>query len=212
MNEFLADLKRCEVKHKAVAADHTTASARSTALDKEVENMMADFAKETAMAKTICPERVDTAGVSSRHLEAEIKWCQKRLDAEQQRRENRTLEEIEAEFVSAQKRKAINDATQRSVRDVAASIANGVVFRRKQLSKLSHFLRLLAGHYVSEFMRIRGHKGKLKFDTKSRCLQFRDCMASHKKTDGGLYKTTDPRSLSVGERSYTTLCFMLALG
>lgn len=212
LNHLSTELKRCEAKRKAVAAEHAAALAKSTAYDKEVENMTADVAKETGMARTICPERVDTAGVSSRQLEAEIKGCQKRLDAEQQRRDNRTLEEIEAEFVSAQKRKAINDATLRKVKDVAASIANGVVFRRKQLAKLSGFLRLLAGHYFSEFMRTRGHKGKLQFDTKARSLQFRVCMASHKKADGGLYKTTDLRSLSGGERSYTTLCFMLALG
>lgn len=212
LNALSVELKRCEAKRKAVAAEHASESVRSTAFDKEVENMRADVAKETGMARTICPERVDTTGVTSRQLEAEIKGCQKRLDAEQQRRDNRTLEEIEAEFVSAQKRKAINDATLRSVKDMAASIANGVVFRRKQLSKLSRFLRLLAGHYFSEFMRTRGHKGKLQFDTKARSLQFRVCMASHKKADGGLYKTTDLRSLSGGERSYTTLCFMLALG
>lgn len=207
-----ADLKRCEAKRKAVAADHAQESIRSTAHDKEVANMKADVAKELSMARSICPERLDTSGVTSRQLEAEIKGCQKRLDAEQQRRDNRTLEEIESEFVTAQKRKAINDATLRSVKDMAASIANGVVFRRRQLAKLSLFLRKLAGFYFSEFMRTRGHKGKLQFDPKARSLQFRVCMASHKKADGGLYKTTDLRSLSGGERSYTTLCFMLALG
>ncbi|GAB0493466.1 hypothetical protein MMPV_004748 [Pyropia vietnamensis] len=212
LNTLSAELKRCETKRKAVAAEHGAAQIQSTAYDKEVENMTADVAKETSMARTICPERIDTSGVTSRQLEAEIKGCQRRLDAEQERRDNRTLEEIEAEFVSAQKRKAINDATLRSVKDMATSIAHGVVFRRKQLNKLSRYLRLLASFYFSEFMRTRGHKGKLLFDTKARSLQFRVCMASHKKADGGLYKTTDLRSLSGGERSYTTLCFMLALG
>lgn len=37
-------------------------------------------------------------------------------------------------------------------------------------------------------------------------------MANHRKKNGGIYQMTDVSSLSGGEKNYTTLSFMLALG
>lgn len=98
------------------------------------------------------------------------------------------------------------------LRTVVDRISNNMINWRKLYSKMHKRVERTIQLYFALFMSHRGHKGELRIDRKQRTISIQVSVASQRKSNGTYILTEDLKSLSGGERSYTTLSFMLALG
>lgn len=183
-----------EIEHKTAEVVGARESAR-----KFVEEMPADVNHEQQ---------------SSKKLKNAIELLKKRLEAEQEHRGGRTADQIEMEFYQAKEHHDKNTQLLKLIRFYSKALDEGVRTRKKHLMDLNKTFKKSVRFNFRQFLSIRGHSGNIAFKTGENGaheLHISTKMASHKKGDGELYVTKDLRSLSGGERSYTTLSFMLAL-
>ncbi|GJQ12449.1 hypothetical protein GpartN1_g4240.t1 [Galdieria partita] len=98
------------------------------------------------------------------------------------------------------------------LRSVVKRISDNIENWKKSYSKMHKRVEKTIQLYFALFMSHRGHKGELYIDRKRRSVSIKVSVASQRKSNGTYILTEDLKSLSGGERSYTTLSFMLALG
>ncbi|RKP07454.1 hypothetical protein THASP1DRAFT_17035 [Thamnocephalis sphaerospora] len=177
-------------------------TAVSDALDEQRR------AAETAIqqAREYCPERV-VVSKSATELDREIRQIQLRLQ-EAERSIGCTLDEVVGDVNTKR------DAYARARRDIAKLtraqqlLRNALSLRVKRLEAYKHMVAKRARHNFLWNLAQRGYTGKLDFDHKNRRLTPRV------QTDEHVQDRTaekDPRSLSGGEKSFSTICLLLAL-
>lgn len=161
-----------------------------------------------------CPDDLDCTKKSCEVVAREVGMLKKRLQTEQNRRGGKTAEQIEKEHLTAQSRHEKNRKKLIRVQDYYTSLMRGIKQREVNLLHLEKTLKKMVRHNFRKFLGTRGHSGDIRFasgDSDKKELLITTRMASHEKGDGERFETKDLRSLSGGERSFTTLCFMLAL-
>jgi structural maintenance of chromosomes protein 6 len=185
----------------------------------EIDSQRAVFAKVLEDARNLLADRPaeldDPNQVKSEKMQQDIDAMKRRLRMEEQRRDGKTAEDIEIEYLDAKKKDKDNKALLKKVKIYAASISHGLVERKKERKGIEHRVKKLVRNNFDAFLQTRGHRGRIKFSRNPKSnkpeLLISTQMGTHKTGDGELYVTDDLRSLSGGERSYTTLAFMLAL-
>ncbi|CAG8481459.1 1769_t:CDS:10 [Paraglomus brasilianum] len=159
----------------------------------------------TRQAEAYCPERVEVSKSAS-VLDREIKQIQSRL-VERERQYGKSLEEIGADM--KRKREAYTRAR--------AEINNQEVFIKDLGIALENRMRKwhIFRQYIALRARInfcwqlskRGFHGKLNFDHDHKKLSLKIQIDDQM----GKSSNKDPRSLSGGEKSFSTICFLLSL-
>lgn len=179
---------------------------------QEVESDVAE-AYEVAMSSGPCPPDVDHTKESSSMIEKRLTVWRKRLETEQTRRGGKSADEIEHEFLVAQTNHEKNRKKLVRVKSYLQSLRVGARYREENLRRLEKALKKMVRSNFRQFMATRRHSGNIRFVTEGnhKELLISTEMASHEKGDGERFETKDLRSLSGGERSFTTLCFMMAL-
>jgi structural maintenance of chromosomes protein 6 len=185
----------------------------------EISSQRAVYAKVLEDARNLQADRPievdDPNQVKSEKMLQDIEAMKRRLRAEEQRRDGKTAEDIEIDYLGAAKQDKENKFLLKKVQLYARSIKFGLAERKTERRGIEHRIKKLVRGNFNEFLKTRGHRGKIKFARNEKTnkpeLIISTQMASHKTGDGDLYVTKDLRSLSGGERSYATLAFMLAL-
>lgn len=160
------------------------------------------------------PSEVDSNKRPSTRISRELNVLRERMHAEQERRGGKSAAEIEREYLVA---KGKFDETQKLLNRIESydiALQQGLQRRLEQRKQLDKVLKRHVRNHFASFLNVRGHTGELRFaknDNDVWELTIATKMASHKRADGETYKTKDLRALSGGERSFTTLAFMLAL-
>uniref|UniRef100_A0A6T6BUD9 RecF/RecN/SMC N-terminal domain-containing protein n=1 Tax=Compsopogon caeruleus TaxID=31354 RepID=A0A6T6BUD9_9RHOD len=167
---------------------------------------------ETENAKKLCPERLERAPSSASHVKAEFMGLEKRLQQHRDLNHGLSLEDIERSYLEAKRKKDLNDRDMSSCKDFLLRVQHGNIARRKRWKLCRKLLQKNASDWFAHFMAKRRNEGSLNFDNDAGELSLSVKMAHHRNGNGELELTTDLRSLSGGERSFTTLAFMLALG
>lgn len=150
-------------------------------------------------------------GLDSETLEREIKAMKQRVEEERERHDGKSADELEIEWRRAQIREKDNKEALKRIKGYSTALKKGHTRRENDKNALFKSTKMLVRLHFQTFLRSRGHQGVLKWKQSGLLITVK--MANHKMYGTNqLYETKDMRSLSGGERSYTTLSFMLALG
>lgn len=204
---------RSKLRHnrsELAAAQHKQQQAHARL--EEMKNEVAE-AYSVAMASGSCPSDIDYKKESSATIEKLLTTWKKRLETEEGRRGGRSADEIEREYLLAKTKHVGNQKKLDRVKGYLGSLEVGIQYREQRLRMLERALKKMVRANFRQFMATRRHTGNIRFGNEGghKQLLITTEMASHDKGDGERFQTTDLRSLSGGERSFTTLCFMMAL-
>lgn len=181
---------------------------------EELKEQECKYVKALEVAREVQADRPSRDERNSAAIHANLQALKNRLEQEEERNGGRSAEDIEEEYlVATQKSKENDDMLQRIV-GYHDSIRGGLARRQVDLKKMDKKIKRLVRSHFDLFLRNRGHRGEIKFSTNDkgeRELRITTRMANHRRADGEQHVTEDTRSLSGGEKSFTTLSFMLAL-
>ncbi|KAJ7095700.1 P-loop containing nucleoside triphosphate hydrolase protein [Mycena belliarum] len=177
-----------------------------TAAEEVATTVSQEFTEWTTKAEEYC-ERVETTR-SVDTVDRALRSTQAAL-SERERRHGATVEDMTIEVNKAKEKleKAENDLKQMTSLNKALKASLIVRLSRWQEFRRHIALRckLVFGYHLSQ----RGYYGKVMFDHEKQTLQLKVQTDDQAATQGGRDK--DPRSLSGGEKSFSTICLLLSL-
>lgn len=215
----LEDAGRTIGKKKAairrITPEISKAKEKVSKAHEEISEQQGRYTKAMEDARLLRPDRPDMDdGKKAEKIEQELKSMRRKLQHEEERRDGKSAEDIEDEFLKAHKKFIENKNLMSRISSYHKSLKKGLDRRRKEKANLEMVIKRIVRTNFNLFLGTRGHRGRISFRKNERNvneLVISTQMATHKTGDGDLFKTKDLRSLSGGERSYTTLSFMLAL-
>ncbi|XP_069706565.1 structural maintenance of chromosomes protein 6 [Phaenicophaeus curvirostris] len=180
--EHLACIKR----HKALLA----------AKEKQLE-------EKIAQARQIYSERIEVCR-TVKSLDAEMNRLRERINSENDRHGNR--EEIIQQFHDAKERYEDANSKVKNLKKFIRLLEEIMTQRFKLYRQFLRLLSLRCKLYFDRLLRIRACSGKILFDHKNETLSI---TVQPREEDRAA--PSDVRSLSGGERSFSTVCFVLSL-
>ncbi|NXI69234.1 SMC6 protein, partial [Anseranas semipalmata] len=176
----------CIKKHKELLA----------AKEKELE-------EKTAQARQIYSERIEVSR-TVKSLDAEMNRLRERINAEKDHHGNR--EEIIQQFLDAKERYEDANSKVKNLKKFIRLLEEIMTQRFKIYRQFLRLLSLRCKLYFDHLLRIRACCGKILFDHKNETLSITVQPGEEDKA-----ALNDVRSLSGGERSFSTVCFILSL-
>ncbi|XP_042573816.1 structural maintenance of chromosomes protein 6-like [Cyprinus carpio] len=156
-----------------------------------------------AKAAEICPERLDVRR-TAKSLDSEISRLRHKLNTQQDQQGQRDT--IVRQFHEA-KENFNNIARQvKGLEAFIRQLSEIMNTRHYVYSELRMYLSVRCKCYFDSMLSQRGYIGKMTFDHKNETLSI-----SVQPGEGGKASLSDMRSLSGGERSFSTVCFVLSL-
>ncbi|KAM4040422.1 LOW QUALITY PROTEIN: structural maintenance of chromosomes protein 6 [Anomaloglossus baeobatrachus] len=162
-----------------------------------------DLEEKISKAKQIFPERIEVS-CTARKLDAEINHLRAKINSENDLHGNR--DEIIKDYHAAKE----------NYQDVESKVKNLKVFvkllddimtqRYKTYQQFRRYLTLRCKFYFDTLLSQRAYSGKMAFDHKNETLAI-----TVQPGEGNKAALSDMRSLSGGERSFSTVCFVLSL-
>ncbi|NXF05774.1 SMC6 protein, partial [Smithornis capensis] len=196
MEKSKRHLQHYEEKQKELLARIRKDKELLAAKEKELEEKM-------AQARQIYPERIKVSR-TVKSLDAEMNRLRERIRSETSLRGNR--EEIIQQCHDAKER---YEDTRSKVKNLKKFIKILEEIMTERLKVYQQFLRHLSMECRLSFERllnVRGYSGKIHFDHKNETLSI--TVQSGEEDKASL---TDLRSLSGGERTFSTVCYILSL-
>ncbi|KAI9596281.1 P-loop containing nucleoside triphosphate hydrolase protein [Syncephalis fuscata] len=210
INESIDELRteqlKCDARIQHWMRKQRDELERIAAVHDEREQHQAKVEAARQQAASYCPERVEVTKPPG-ELDREIHQIQLRLE-EAERTIGATLDQVISEVNQKQ------DAYRRAKKDLerigqeVELLNHALATRLKRLEAYKHLVARRARHNFLWNLSQRGYAGKLEFDHEKRRLTPRV------QTDEHVQDRTaekDPRSLSGGEKSFSTICLLLAL-
>ncbi|XP_061207167.1 structural maintenance of chromosomes protein 6 isoform X2 [Neopsephotus bourkii] len=164
--------------------------------EKQLEEKM-------AQARQIYSERLEVSR-TVKSLDAEMNRLRERINTENNRHGNR--EEIIQQFHDAKERYKDADSKVKNLKKFIRLLEEIMTQRFRIYRQFLRLLSLRCKLYFDHLLRIRACSGKIFFDHKNETLSI--TVQPREKDKGTL---NDVRSLSGGERSFSTVCFILSL-
>ncbi|NXI39135.1 SMC6 protein, partial [Galbula dea] len=192
--------KRCLQHYENKQREHLACIKRHKQLLAAREKQLEE---KTAQARQIYSERIEVSR-TVKSLDAEMNRLRERINSENDRHGNR--EEIIQQFHDAKER--YKDANSK-VKNLKRFIRLLEEIMAQRFKIYRHFLRLLSFRcklYFEHLLRIRSCSGQILFDHKNETLSI---TVQPREEDRAALN--DMRSLSGGERSFSTVCFVLSL-
>ncbi|KAF9906997.1 Structural maintenance of chromosomes protein 6 [Linnemannia zychae] len=175
---------------------------------EELERRKAILEKDTAKAETYC-ERVEVTA-SYKDLDGKIKELQAKLKAQEKER-GCTLEEI---VVDLKRRQDEYKAAKTNVHHMEQFINHLKWTLHHRISRWREFRSQMSVRSALNFgllLNLRKYSGSLTFDHTKKDLVIKVETDDPNSAQAGVARDKDPKSLSGGEKSFSTICFLLAL-
>ncbi|KAK2901319.1 hypothetical protein Q8A67_009434 [Cirrhinus molitorella] len=156
-----------------------------------------------AKASEICPERSNVRR-TAKSLDSEISRLRHKINTQQDQQGHRDT--IVKQYHEA---KENFNKIARQVKGLEAFIrqlTEIMNIRHNVYAEMRMYLSVRCKYYFDSMLSQRGYIGKMTFDHKNETLSI-----SVQPGDGGKVALSDMRSLSGGERSFSTVCFVLSL-
>uniref|UniRef100_A0A672LYN5 Structural maintenance of chromosomes protein 6-like n=1 Tax=Sinocyclocheilus grahami TaxID=75366 RepID=A0A672LYN5_SINGR len=156
-----------------------------------------------AKASEICPERLDVRR-TAKSLDSEISRLRHKINTQQDQQGHRDT--IVRQYHEAKEN--FNNIA-RQVKGLEAFIRQLTEImntRHNVYAEMRMYLSVRCMYYFDSMLSQRGYIGKMTFDHKNETLSI-----SVQPGEGGKAVLSDMRSLSGGERSFSTVCFVLSL-
>eukprot|EP00178_Gracilaria_changii_P016629 TRINITY_DN47898_c0_g1_i1.p1 TRINITY_DN47898_c0_g1~~TRINITY_DN47898_c0_g1_i1.p1 ORF type:complete len:1220 (+),score=226.84 TRINITY_DN47898_c0_g1_i1:253-3912(+) len=210
------EVARVKSRHRLLKAESEKAAERLTMAHREVNVQRNKVVEYTEAARSLgpSPEDVDWSKWSSEKAQRRVRTLQERLRTEQKRRGGKSAHEIETEFLQAKKQYKQNMERQARISHYENCLTVGIKRRRQKLTFLNKSLKRLVRNHFRQFLGAKGHTGNLRFCTNNNGepeLRITTQLQHHEMMNGERHTIEQLSSMSGGERSYTTLAFILAL-
>ncbi|NXF35088.1 SMC6 protein, partial [Nyctibius bracteatus] len=189
-------LQHCEDKQKEHLACIKRHKELLAAKEKGLE-------EKIAQARQIYSERIEVSR-TVKSLDAEMNRLRERINSENDRHGNR--EEIIQQFHDAKERYEDANSKVKNLKKFIRLLEEIMTQRFKIYRQFLRLLSLRCKLYFDNLLRIRACSGKIYFDHKNETLSI--TVQPREEDKGAL---NDVRSLSGGERSFSTVCFVLSL-
>ncbi|XP_075413194.1 structural maintenance of chromosomes protein 6 isoform X2 [Tenrec ecaudatus] len=167
-----------------------------TMKEKELEEKM-------SQARQICPERIEVQKSAS-ILDREINRLRQKIQAEHASHGDR--EEIMKQYQEAKETYSDLENKVKTLKRFIKLLEEIMGLRFKTYQQFRRCLTLRCKLYFDNLLSQRAYCGKMNFDHKSETLSI-----SVQPGEGGKVAFSDMRALSGGERSFSTVCFILSL-
>ncbi|XP_036118638.1 structural maintenance of chromosomes protein 6 isoform X1 [Molossus molossus] len=164
--------------------------------EKELEEKM-------SQARQICPERIEVKKSAS-ILDKEINRLRQKIQAEHASHGDR--EEIMRQYQEARETYLDLDTKVKTLKRFIKLLEEIMTHRYKTYQQFRRCLTLRCKLYFDNLLSQRAYCGKMNFDHKNETLTI-----SVQPGEGNRAAFSDMRALSGGERSFSTVCFILSL-
>ncbi|KAH8072267.1 P-loop containing nucleoside triphosphate hydrolase protein [Cristinia sonorae] len=193
-------------KHKEHWTSKLAAEQRKVDGEQEkLDQLEEEYKVWTAKAEEFCEKYPDprSPNVVKRDLDGITNALKER-----EKRHGASVEEMAKEL---HKRKTVLEDTKKELKSMMAlnkALKNSIRIRLKKWHEFRRHIALRCKIYFSYHLSIRGYYGKVLFDHVQGTLQLKVQTDDQQSTQT---KEKDPRSLSGGEKSFSTICLLLSL-
>ncbi|XP_068955434.1 structural maintenance of chromosomes protein 6 [Petaurus breviceps papuanus] len=170
---------------------------------EELAKTERELKEKTALAQKICPERIDVKKAPSL-LDKEITRLRQKIQTETDSHGDR--EEIIRQYKEAKETYQDMDGKVKSLKKFIKLLDEIMTQRYKTYQQFRRCLTLRCKLYFDNLLSQRAYSGKMLFDHKNETLAI-----TVQPGEGSQASFSDMRSLSGGERSFSTVCFILSL-
>ncbi|XP_027711421.1 structural maintenance of chromosomes protein 6 [Vombatus ursinus] len=170
---------------------------------QELAQTERELEEKTALAKKICPERMEVKKTAS-VLDREITRLRHKIQTESDSHGDR--EEIIRQYKEAKETYQDLDGKVKSLKKFIKLLNEIMTQRYKTYQQFRRCLTLRCKLYFDNLLSQRAYSGKMLFDHKNETLAI-----TVQPGEGSQAAFSDMRSLSGGERSFSTVCFILSL-
>lgn len=162
-----------------------------------------DLEEKISKAKLIFPERIEVSR-TARSLDTEISHLRAKITSEHHLHGNR--EEIIKEYHAAKENYQDMESKVKNLKVFVKLLDDIMTQRYKTYQQFRRYLTLRCKFYFDSLLSQRAYSGKISFDHKNETLSI-----TVQPGEGNKAALSDMRSLSGGERSFSTVCFVLSL-
>ncbi|XP_041661505.1 structural maintenance of chromosomes protein 6 [Cheilinus undulatus] len=190
--------------HKKHYDEKRSAHLRSVqALEASLESKEQELQTSIAKATEICPERMEVRR-TPKSLDSEISRLKVKISTQQEQQGDR--EEVVRQYKEALENYNKMAQQMKYLNSFIKSLDNVMSHRLQVYSDLRRFLSARCKYYFDSMLLQRGFTGSMAFDHKNETLAISVQPGQGSNTD-----LSDMRTLSGGERSFSTVCFVLSL-
>lgn len=162
-----------------------------------------DLEDKISKAKLIFPERIEVSR-TARSLDTEISHLRAKINSEHHLHGNR--EEIIKEYHAAKENYQEMESKVKNLKVFVKLLDDIMAQRYRTYQQFRRYLTLRCKFYFDSLLSQRAYSGKISFDHKNETLSI-----TVQPGEGNKAALSDMRSLSGGERSFSTVCFVLSL-
>ncbi|KAG0246017.1 Structural maintenance of chromosomes protein 6 [Mortierella sp. GBA43] len=195
-----------KIQHWNKSLENTREAVRDAEAD--LDRRTKHLEDSTAQATDYC-ERVEVNEKPDK-LERKIKQIQDRL-REQEAQRGCTVEELELEMRRKVEEYKTAKAAIHNMNRLIAVFKSALHTRISRWSEFRKQMALRAKINFSLQLSQRGYSGELKFKFKEQTLDITVETEDQRSREAGVSRDKDPKSLSGGEKSFSTICLLLAL-
>ncbi|XP_013378099.1 PREDICTED: structural maintenance of chromosomes protein 6 [Chinchilla lanigera] len=170
---------------------------------RELDMKEKELEEKMSQARQICPERIEVKKSASM-LDKEINRLRQKIQAEHASHGDR--EEIMRQYQEARETYLDLDNKVRTLKRFIKLLEEIMTHRYKTYQQFRRCLTLRCKLYFDNLLSQRAYCGKMNFDHKNETLAI-----SVQPGEGNKAAFNDMRALSGGERSFSTVCFILSL-
>ncbi|XP_078069218.1 structural maintenance of chromosomes protein 6-like isoform X2 [Mustelus asterias] len=172
-------------------------------LRERLENKEKSLEENTAKAMQIYAERLAVSR-TPRSIDVEMNRLRERISTEQERHGNR--EEITRQYFDVLETYKNVKSQIKNLKKFMQLLDKIMEERHKAYKIFRRYISLRCKYYFDSMLSQRGYHGKMSFDHKNATLSI-----AVQPGEGDKAALSDMRSLSGGERSFSTVCFILSL-
>ncbi|XP_054425439.1 structural maintenance of chromosomes protein 6 isoform X2 [Pteronotus mesoamericanus] len=170
---------------------------------RELDMKQKELEEKMSQARQICPERIEVKKSAST-LDKEINRLRQKIQAEHASHGDR--EEITRQYQEAKEVYLDLDTKVRTLKRFIKLLEKIMTHRYQTYQQFRRCLTLRCKLYFDNLLSQRAYCGKMNFDHKNETLTI-----SVQPGEGNRTAFNDMRALSGGERSFSTVCFILSL-
>ncbi|XP_074470796.1 structural maintenance of chromosomes protein 6 [Sebastes fasciatus] len=197
------DVMKCK-HHKKHYDEKRSAHLRNIqALEANLESKEQELQTSVAKAKEICPERLEVRR-AARSLDSEINRLKVKITTQKEQQGDR--EDVVRQYQEALGNYKNMAHQMKNLNSFIKSLESVMNDRLHVYADLRRFLSARCKYYFDSMLAQRGYTGSMAFDHKNETLSI-----SVQPGQGNKADLSDMRSLSGGERSFSTVCFVLSL-
>ncbi|XP_070705825.1 structural maintenance of chromosomes protein 6 [Pempheris klunzingeri] len=172
-------------------------------LEGNLERKEQELQTSVAKATEICPERLEVRR-AARSLDNDISRLKVKIATQQEQQGDR--EEVVKQYHEALGNYKNMAQQMKNLNSFIKSLDSVMNHRLQVYAELRRFLSARCKYYFDSMLAQRGYTGSMTFDHKNETLSI-----SVQPGQGNKADLSDMRSLSGGERSFSTVCFVLSL-